>query len=67
MRAELSAFTGLCVKNGLFTAEDFQKALIDECELLEKDYEGRFPGVQATPLGLQFDRRAEAWMKNWKM
>jgi hypothetical protein len=65
-RAEISTLIGLCVKNGVFTEEDFQRALIDEAEQLSKDYERKFPGMKATDIGMQYDKRAADTMKDWK-
>ena len=66
MRAELSALIGLFVKKGIFTMEEFQQALADEAEQLSKDYEKKFPGMQATDIGIQYDQRAAETMKHWK-
>jgi hypothetical protein len=66
LRAELSALVVLLEKKGVFTAEEYSEALGAEAELLNQDYELRFPGVRATEIGLTFDQRAAEWMKNWK-
>lgn len=66
LRAEVSALTGLLVREGIFTLEAFQHAIIDEAEMLSKDYERRFPGIQATDDGIQYDRRVIETMKHWK-
>lgn len=65
LRIEGSAMLKLLVDKGIFTEEEFQRGLIEEAELLDKDYERRFPGVQATDIGIKFDRRAAETMKDW--
>ena len=66
LRAEVSAQTKLFIDKGIFTLEEFQQALIEEAELLNKDYEKRFPGMKATDIGIQYDKRALWTMRNWK-
>src|SRR5947209_14972534 len=68
LRVELSAITQLLCEKGLMTPEDYQRALIKECELLEKAYERRFPGIRATPIGMHFYdiKQAEKTMRGWK-
>ncbi len=67
MRAELSAFVGLCMKKGLFSREEFQRAVITECDELQKQLERMFPGCKATPIGMDIDvQTAYTYMKHWK-
>jgi len=66
LRAEVSTLIGLCVRHGLFTTEDYQRALMEEAEMLNKNYERLFPGMKATDIGMQYDRRAAETMRNWK-
>lgn len=66
LRVENTALLKLLVDKGIFTTEEFQQATIDEAELLNKDYEARFPGVQATDIGMRYDWRAMDTMKDWK-
>ncbi len=66
LRAEVSALTKLFIDKGIFTEEEFQQGMIEEAELLSQDYENRFPGMKATDLGIQYDRRAMETMKHWK-
>lgn len=66
LRAEVTALTGLLIRKGLFTAEEFTEALGEEALQLEADYQRRFPGVQATDDGLNFDPRAVKTMEGWK-
>ncbi|HEX3640142.1 MAG TPA: hypothetical protein VHV10_02505 [Ktedonobacteraceae bacterium] len=66
LRAGSSVLTRLLIERGVFTLEEFQQALIDEAEQLSKDYEGKFPGMKATDIGIQYDRRASETMKGWR-
>lgn len=66
LRVEATALSKLLIDKGLITLEDFQAAVIEEAELLEQDYEKRFPGCQATDYGMRFDARASETMKHWK-
>jgi len=52
MRAELSALTGLMIRKGVFTAEEWSAALEAEAKALDRDYEKSFPGWRSTPDGL---------------
>ena len=46
---------------------NFHDALIEEAELLSKDYEQKFPGMRATDIGIDIDiARAAPWMLKWK-
>ena len=65
LRIEGSALLNLLVSKGILTTEGWQQAVIDEAELLNKDYERRFPGMQATDIGIKYDRRAAETMKDW--
>ena len=65
LRIEGSALLKLLQEKGIITPEEFQAALIEEAELLDKDYEKRFPGMQATDIGIKFDKRAAETMKDW--
>ncbi len=65
LRAEVSALVGMLVKKGVMTTEEWQQAMIEEAELLNKDYEKRFPGMVATDIGIRYDKRAAETMKGW--
>ena len=65
-RVELTATAKLLIEKGVFTLEEFQQAMIDESELLEQDYQEKFPGMRATDIGIQYDQRAIKTMKNWR-
>lgn len=66
MRAELSALTGLLIKKGIITEDEFAQALGDEADLLCADLEKLFPGMAATDEGMRYDSRAAETMKGWK-
>lgn len=66
LRCELTAITKLLLDKGVFTQEEFQVAMLQEAEMLSKDYENRFPGMKATDIGIQYDHRAIETMKGWK-
>jgi len=61
MRAELSAVTGLLVKKGAFTQEEFGAALERSAKQLDHDYEESYPGWRSLPEGLhmKFPEAAE--------
>ena len=52
MRAELSALTGLLLRKGTFTEQEWRDALELEAKQLDHDYEERFPGWRSLPEGL---------------
>lgn len=66
LRAEVTAFTALLREKGVFTDDEWLAALQREAELLNADYERRFPGVTAHEDGLTMDERVLPWMKGWK-
>ena len=67
MRAELSALLALLIKAGVFSREEFQRQLIIEADELNKMYEKKFPGMEATPDGIAMDIvEAQQTMKGWK-
>jgi hypothetical protein len=55
LRVEVTALTRLLLQNGIITEEGFKVAVEDEADMLEKDYQKRFPGVRATDTGLDID------------
>jgi hypothetical protein len=67
LRAEVSALTGLLIKAGVFTAEEFDAALEQEADQLSADYARRFPGFTATDDGMQIDPKvAVHTTRGWK-
>jgi len=65
-RVELTAVSKLLIDKGVFTVEELQQGMIDECALLEQDYQKKFPGMRATDTGIEYDRRAVHTMRHWK-
>lgn len=66
LRAEQSAMVQLLMAKGVITHDEWLAALESEAEQLSADYASRFPGVEATPDGLAYDRRVLPWMKGWR-
>lgn len=66
LRTEVTALTGLLLEKGVCTEEELLAAFEREADLLNADYERRFPGVTASEDGLTFDKRTLPWMKGWK-
>jgi hypothetical protein len=52
MRAELNAMVGLMVSKGVFSAEEYQRAMAREAVEMDTDMERRFPGYRASEHGL---------------
>jgi hypothetical protein len=65
-RAELTAITSLLLSKGVCTEDELREAMADEADALNAQLEKRFPGVVATDIGLQMDKRVLPWMKGWK-
>ncbi len=67
LRAEVSALAKILLDKGVMTEADFQHGIIEEAELLNKDYEKKFPGMKATDIGIDIDiSRASPWLRSWK-
>jgi hypothetical protein len=67
LRCEMTAVTKLLIEKGIFTLEEWQQVIIEEADLLSKDYEEKFPGFQATDIGMQMDvQQAHQTTKQWK-
>ena len=66
MRAELNALTQCLIAKGVFTQREFTEALVREAELLDRDYEQKFPGISTDELGVVFSREAVETMRTWK-
>lgn len=67
MRAELNALVGLLIAKGVFTAEEHKAAVEAEAELLNKDYQRRFPGFRATDIGMDINTAIAAdTMRGWR-
>jgi hypothetical protein len=67
LRAELNTLLGLMVSKGVFTEQEWYEALTVEAALLDKDFEGKFPGAKSTPYGMEFDIQTFAkTTKGWR-
>jgi hypothetical protein len=67
LRAEVSALSKILLDKGVMTEEDFQHGMIEEAEMLSKDYEKKFPGCKATDIGIQMDvSKVKEYMKDWR-
>lgn len=67
LRVEMTALSALLIEKGVISAEEFMQAMGDEAEQLDRDYERRFPGFKATPIGMQIDPvKAQQTMKGWR-
>lgn len=67
LRAEVSALAALLVKKGIFTTDELNKAIQEECRYLSKAYEIRFPGFRAVDSGMEVDvDKSQETTKNWK-
>ncbi len=52
MRAELSAVSGLLIRKGVFTQQEYAEALERSAKQLDHDYEESYPGWRSLPDGL---------------
>ena len=52
LRAEVSALTGLLMRKGVFTQQEWQASLEAEAKALDHAYEETYPGWRSTPDGL---------------
>lgn len=69
LRVEMTALVEVMLRKGFMTAAEFEAAMEREANLLNKDYEKRWPGVTASPTGLSYNIasiNAAGWMKNWR-
>lgn len=55
LRTEVSALLACLIKAGVFKLEDFQQQMIEEAEALDKMYQEKFPGMEATEIGISYD------------
>lgn len=67
LRVENSALLKLLIEKGIFTMDEFLQMVVEEAELLNKDYEARFPGFQVTDIGIRIDTaRAAETTRGWR-
>lgn len=66
LRAEVTAVTAVLFAKGIITEVEFDEALAKEAELLNADFEKRFPGFQTDSQGVRIDvAKAHQTTKNW--
>lgn len=67
LRAELSALTRALIDRHVITASNFLAAIEQEAIQLDRDYRDRFPGFEATEVGITIDTaKARETTKGWK-
>lgn len=66
MRAELNALVALLQREGVIGPLAYEEQLEVEAERLCQVLEARFPGFEATDLGMKIDVRAVDTMQGWK-
>lgn len=67
LRCEVTALTKVLLTKGLITLDELDAAIRDEALLLSQDYAKKFPGMRATPTGIQYDLPvAMKTMKGWR-
>jgi hypothetical protein len=52
LRAEVTALTGLLLRKGVISQEEFEKALAEEAVQLAEDLAKRYPGIRCNDEGL---------------
>lgn len=60
LRIESNALTSILLRKGVITREEWTDALGEEADALNAAYAKRFPGITATPNGMQYDLPAAA-------
>lgn len=66
LRAEMSALARLLINKGVFSRVEWDQAVATEAEMLDKDYEKKFPGITTAQDGVHFQMpQAHETMKNW--
>jgi hypothetical protein len=53
LRVEVNALTALLIQKGIFTEEEWDRAVETEAKALNRMLEDRYPGVRATDIGLE--------------
>lgn len=70
LRVEVSALTRLLIDKGVFTEDEFDRAMEMDARLLDQALADKFPGVTATEEGLQLNPaeiNQAGWMKGWPL
>ena len=66
LRVEVNALTTLLTARGYFTVDDFEIAVIRECDYMQAALEKQFPGFKATDEGMHLDvAQAAQTTKGW--
>lgn len=65
LRAEVNALTRCMIEAGIFTSAKFTEVLGEEADALSKAYEGKFPGMKATEIGIEYGPDAVRTMEGW--
>lgn len=68
LRAEVNALTQLLVAKGVFTEEEHYRQVSEECRLLCKAMERRFPGARAIDIGMEIydPQKFAATTRHWQ-
>jgi hypothetical protein len=67
MRAELSALVNLLAAKGVFTAAEYEAALMVEADALDKAYQAQFPGFRSSDSGMVINPAlAKDTMAGWR-
>lgn len=55
LRAEVSALSTILANKGVFTRDEYMRALLDEANRLSAEYEDKFRGWKATDAGMEMN------------
>lgn len=67
LRAEVTALLSILLQKKICTDLEFAEVLKRECELLDEDYEKRFPGFKTHQYGVDIDlNKAAKTMEGWR-
>jgi len=67
LRVEVSALTAVLIEKGVFTQEEYEKAIMTEAWHMNEMLEQRFPGFQATDIGMSIEpQKAKKTMEGWR-
>lgn len=66
LRADVDALTDLLIAKGIFSTEEYLRALADAAEICNHRLEQRFPGARTTEQGIELDLdKARPWMSKF--
>lgn len=66
LRAEVNALVILLKQKRVFTETEWHQQLLFEVQMLDGQYEKKFPGMSTTKDGVTYNPRALETMKGWK-